>query len=85
MSEFAGVSGETDRMAALSEDGIKSCNAGTDSAPKARMEEVVGVSISEKVQECVEVRFSVEVPRLQANDTVADISVPMVQTALKAV
>ena len=31
-SEVAGVTGETDRMGAWSEVGIKSCNAGTDSA-----------------------------------------------------
>ena len=77
--------GETGRMGAWSEVGIKfcntdsaleahakSCDAGTDSALKEHMEDIVGVPMSES-------------PTVASNDTVVDIPVPMVQTALKSV
>ena len=66
----AGVTGETDRMGALVEVGIKCCNAGTDfarqahttscvagtgSTLEAHRKDIVCVPMSAQVQECDEV------------------------------
>ena len=49
--EYAGGAVETGPMCPLSEVGTKSCsNAGTDSALEARMEDFVGVPMSERLK-----------------------------------
>ena len=90
----AGVTGETHRMGAWTEvvakscsagtdsaleTHIKSCDAGTDSPLEACMEDSVGVPMSEKVQECVEVVRLTPHERVRQRTVERGVDVPVSQ------